>query len=278
MVLWTLFVAQRAGAAISRAELIEMATKHVDPRVMLALVQRDCVDFDLTPAIAVELSRIVQPDILNAIIDCRQQRLTTPPIQVPLSSSIPVPAPVIRRTWETFYPKAGQTACLELGRTKAEVFATLQAEGFQTSGDHASFWCTAGKASEELCEVHVDDPAWRYVRPAAGDDEHFAFQFTDNHLVATMYLLEFVDRDRATQAYREARVAMTEAFHKPAEALGFWRRQLLKLSMWSIKASAEDAATWQDEHYSAAVLLGGRNVGKSTNPVVLVVMTPKAPD
>jgi hypothetical protein len=116
------------------------------------------------------------------------------------------------------------------------------------------------------------------VRPDTPDDEHFAFQFTDNHLVATIYLLEFVDRERATVAYREAKGAMTEAFHKSAEALGFWRRHLLKASMWSINASAEEAATWENDHFAAAVMLGGRHAGKSVNPIVLVTMTTRAPD
>jgi len=68
---------------------------------------------------------------------------------------------------------------------------------------------------------------------------------------------------------------MTEAFHKTAKPLGFWRRRLLKAGMWFLNGSAEDAATWDDEHYSAAVILGGRNVGKSVNTVVLITTATK---
>jgi len=51
--------------AISRAELVDMANNHVDHKVMLALVQRDCIDFDITPSTAVELSKTISADILN---------------------------------------------------------------------------------------------------------------------------------------------------------------------------------------------------------------------
>jgi hypothetical protein len=165
---------------------------------------------------------------------------------------------------------------MSVGMPRAEVLAKLQTEGFQTRGDQSSISCESRTKTDEICHVRIDDPAWRFLKPpVTPDDENFAIQFTDNRLVNTVYILEFVDRERALAVYRDARGAMTDAFHTPARRLGFWRSRLMKLGMWFINATAEDEALWEDKTTSAAVLLFGRSTGRSKNPVVVVVMSSK---
>ena len=65
-----LFVAP-ASAAISKADLLALIEKKVDQKLVLSLVQRDCVDFDITPDVLLELSDKVPSEIVQAAIDCK---------------------------------------------------------------------------------------------------------------------------------------------------------------------------------------------------------------
>jgi hypothetical protein len=61
-----------ASAAISKEQLLELIRTSVDEAVVLELVKRDCVDFDLTPEAVLELSSIVPAPVLREAIACRQ--------------------------------------------------------------------------------------------------------------------------------------------------------------------------------------------------------------
>lgn len=59
------------AAPVSREQLLEMVESGVSPRVVLQLVERDCVDFEVTPEVLIELSASVPQEVLEAAIACR---------------------------------------------------------------------------------------------------------------------------------------------------------------------------------------------------------------
>lgn len=61
-----------SAAPVTRDQLVSMAREKVDAGVMRAIVDRDCVDFDVDAGNAAELSRIVPPAVLEAAIACRR--------------------------------------------------------------------------------------------------------------------------------------------------------------------------------------------------------------
>ena len=67
LVLWS----NTAGAAISKEELLQLVEKNVDPSLILSLVQKQCVGFDITPEVLLELSGKVPKEVLQAAIDCK---------------------------------------------------------------------------------------------------------------------------------------------------------------------------------------------------------------
>lgn len=60
-----------AEAAVSNQQLLELVQGGVPPEVVLELVQRDCVDFDMTPELVLELSPVVPAEVLRAAIACK---------------------------------------------------------------------------------------------------------------------------------------------------------------------------------------------------------------
>jgi TolB-like protein len=60
-----------ANAAISKADLLGLVEKGVDQSLVLSLVQKECVDFDVTPSVLLELSGKIPKEILQAAIDCK---------------------------------------------------------------------------------------------------------------------------------------------------------------------------------------------------------------
>ena len=67
LILWS----SSASAAISKADLLKLVEEGVDPSLILSLVQKECVDFDITPDILLELSGKVPREVLQAAIDCK---------------------------------------------------------------------------------------------------------------------------------------------------------------------------------------------------------------
>lgn len=64
-------LAGAATGAISREQLLAMVESEVDADVILQLVQRDCVDFDMTPETVVNLSPLLSKEVLQAAIACK---------------------------------------------------------------------------------------------------------------------------------------------------------------------------------------------------------------
>ena len=60
------------AAPVSKAQLLSMAQEKVDPKVILAIVERDCIDFEVDAGNVSELSRLLPPEVLQAAIACRK--------------------------------------------------------------------------------------------------------------------------------------------------------------------------------------------------------------
>lgn len=67
LILWS----SSASAAISKTDLLELVEKGVDSSLILSLIQKDCVDFDITPSVLLELTGKVPKEVLQAAIDCK---------------------------------------------------------------------------------------------------------------------------------------------------------------------------------------------------------------
>jgi hypothetical protein len=101
--LWTSTV---LAAPVTRDQLATMAREKVDPSVMRAIVERDCVDFDVDASNAPELSKIIPPAVLEAAIACREHAPSNRPAEAsppaapaavgapPPPSPAPAPSPV----------------------------------------------------------------------------------------------------------------------------------------------------------------------------------------
>lgn len=57
-------------AAMSKSQLLELVDKGVDTALIVQLVERDCVDFEVTAAVLLELSPRVPKDVLQAAMTC----------------------------------------------------------------------------------------------------------------------------------------------------------------------------------------------------------------
>lgn len=88
--------AAASAAPVTRAQLVAMARDKVDPAVMKAIVERDCVDFDVDAGNAADLSRLLPASVLEAAIACRRNLRTapeTPPKEPAPSPSAPAASP-----------------------------------------------------------------------------------------------------------------------------------------------------------------------------------------
>ncbi|HEX6903904.1 MAG TPA: hypothetical protein VF789_29605 [Thermoanaerobaculia bacterium] len=66
------FITANAWAEpLTKVQLLDLLSKGVDPDLILSLVERDCVAFDLDAAVVAELSPKVSTPILKAAIECR---------------------------------------------------------------------------------------------------------------------------------------------------------------------------------------------------------------
>src|SRR5450830_453322 len=59
------------GTPVTRAQLVSMVKSHVDATIIRAIIDRDCIDFDVDATNVEELSASVPEDILEAAIRCR---------------------------------------------------------------------------------------------------------------------------------------------------------------------------------------------------------------
>jgi len=77
---------------VTRDQLVAMARGKVDPGVMRAIVERDCVDFDVDAGNAAELSRVVPAPVLEAAIACRGRAAKPPAAPAAVDRVPPAPA------------------------------------------------------------------------------------------------------------------------------------------------------------------------------------------
>lgn len=68
----TLFcLGQPLAAALSKSQLLELVGKGVDTTLIVQLVERDCVDFEVTAEVLLELSPSVPKEVLQAAMSCK---------------------------------------------------------------------------------------------------------------------------------------------------------------------------------------------------------------
>jgi hypothetical protein len=82
------------AAPVTRDQLAAMAREKVDPSVMRAIVERDCIDFDVDAGNAPELSKTIPPGVLEAAIACRERAASSRPAEAsPPAAPAAVAAP-----------------------------------------------------------------------------------------------------------------------------------------------------------------------------------------
>jgi hypothetical protein len=80
VVLLSLLTAGTAAAEpLSKAQLLDLIGKNVDSQLVLDLVKRDCVAFEVDAATLIELSQKVPTPILQAAMDCRKRQAVVDP-------------------------------------------------------------------------------------------------------------------------------------------------------------------------------------------------------
>ena len=67
-----LLVARLSAAQITKGQLLEMVEKKVDVNLIVSLIEKDCVDFDVDAAVILELSKKIPNPVLQAAINCRK--------------------------------------------------------------------------------------------------------------------------------------------------------------------------------------------------------------
>lgn len=74
VVLALAFASGADAEPLTKAQLLDLVAKGVDQALVRALVERDCVAFDIDAATLIELSPAVPAKVLEAAIDCRKVR------------------------------------------------------------------------------------------------------------------------------------------------------------------------------------------------------------
>ena len=88
----TALAAPLLAAPVTRGQLEAMARQKVDPAVMRAIVERDCVDFDVDAGNVSELSKLLPAGVLEAVIECRKGPASASPV-APAAVAPPTPPP-----------------------------------------------------------------------------------------------------------------------------------------------------------------------------------------
>ncbi len=80
----------RAGSPLTKTQLLDLLKKGVDTSLVVSLVEKDCVAFDVDGSNLAELSSAMPPEVLKAAIECRKGR---PAARPPTPPAAPVPLP-----------------------------------------------------------------------------------------------------------------------------------------------------------------------------------------
>jgi hypothetical protein len=78
-----LLAATSSWAEVTRDQLLEMVENDVDVELIVAVIQRECVDFEVTGSNLTELAGLLPKEVLGAALECRDH---------PRSLDSPVPA------------------------------------------------------------------------------------------------------------------------------------------------------------------------------------------
>lgn len=82
-----LFSTTASAEPLTKERLLDLIAKGVDPELVLSLVQRDCVAFEVDADTLVELSPQVPTSILQAAMDCRKRTIAIEQTPGPTSNS-----------------------------------------------------------------------------------------------------------------------------------------------------------------------------------------------
>lgn len=231
------------GAAVAQAQpitkeqLLSMARGKVEKQVMLELIARNCVAFQVTPDVAVELTPHVPADVIHAAITCtRRDAAIQLPAEPPAPRQVPSSPPPPVDPWRRYYVNPDQL---------------LVDSGF----DANDLTCGSTGATDTTCDVKTDSRTWRRVVPARGDidPDLFTMMFKDDRLIAILHLLSFEKVGDAQKIYAAARVGAGGAFNRPAEELGFVRRRLASALIPGM--ALKSGASWQTDEVSAAMMM-----------------------
>lgn len=65
---------------VSKEQIYEMTEKGLDESMIVSIIEKNCVDFDLSGKVVVELSAKVSPEVLRTIVDCTQLQTQSEPV------------------------------------------------------------------------------------------------------------------------------------------------------------------------------------------------------
>jgi hypothetical protein len=118
------------AAPVTKPQLMSMAKEGVDPKVIRAIVERDCVDFEVDAGNAAELSRALPPEVLEAAISCRR-RSSPESLAAPPASELALPAtgPGTLHVRAEFIGESGALSCACLLDGQPLVTLTKPAQG-----------------------------------------------------------------------------------------------------------------------------------------------------
>ncbi len=71
------FVTSTASAKLSREQLLEMVDAGTDTALIVSLVERDCVDFEVGPEALIDLSGSIPREVLQAAVQCSSMSQTS---------------------------------------------------------------------------------------------------------------------------------------------------------------------------------------------------------
>lgn len=118
-----------AAAPVTKEQLLSMTREKVDAKVILAIVDRDCVDFDVDAGNAAELSHALPPEVLEAAIACRKGApKANAPAPAPAESAAPGSGTLRLRAQFIGESAALSCVCLVDGREAATLTKEAQGE------------------------------------------------------------------------------------------------------------------------------------------------------
>lgn len=92
------------AGGLSKAQLLDLVQKNVDPDVIVSLINKDCVDFEVDSNAVLELSGSVPAKVLKAAIDCKTRSVQQAP-QAPQPTPTPSLGAQLRTRWQELHKK-----------------------------------------------------------------------------------------------------------------------------------------------------------------------------